>query len=178
MQKEYTPALAHLSDPHITTGALGGAPAEALSCALGRALALDPQPDAVVITGYLVDRGRPGGVRGLAGQSSAGSRCRCISSRAIDDDPEALRDAFGGTAFLGDTHDTHYVVELPAFTVVGAGRPRCPDHPVATWGRGQLAWLDEGKLARRPDVPALLCLHHPPIPVGIPFLGRDAAGRR
>jgi 3',5'-cyclic AMP phosphodiesterase CpdA len=41
-------AIAHLSDPHLTTGALGAAPA--LYRALGRILTLDPWPDCVVIT--------------------------------------------------------------------------------------------------------------------------------
>ena len=40
-------------------------------------------------------------------------------------------------------------------------------------GEEQLAWLD-GVLAGRTDVPAVVCLHHPPVAVGVP--GMDAVG--
>ncbi|GIG68191.1 hypothetical protein [Phytomonospora endophytica] len=46
---------------------------------------------------------------------------------------------------------------------------RRPDSPAGLLGAEQLAWLD-GVLTERPDVPAVVCLHHPPLAVGIPFL--------
>jgi 3',5'-cyclic AMP phosphodiesterase CpdA len=58
--------LAHLSDPHITTGPLGALPAAGLFAALGRVLGLDPRPQAVVITGDLTDHGEPDEYRALA----------------------------------------------------------------------------------------------------------------
>ncbi|MEO6703373.1 MAG: metallophosphoesterase [Jatrophihabitantaceae bacterium] len=49
--------LAQLSDTHLQLGPLGTEPAVRLHHALGRVLALSPQPDCVLITGDLVQHG-------------------------------------------------------------------------------------------------------------------------
>ncbi|MEV0407688.1 metallophosphoesterase [Actinoallomurus sp. NPDC050550] len=77
-------------------------------------------------------------------------------------------DEFGGTRFLGDAAKMHYAVEHPAFTVISLNSA-VPGLAGGHLGASQLEWLD-GVLARRPDTPAVVCLHHPPIAVGIPFL--------
>jgi 3',5'-cyclic AMP phosphodiesterase CpdA len=51
--------VAHVSDPHLTTGALGAEPVAGLHRALGRALGLQIRPDCVVITGDLTEHGTP-----------------------------------------------------------------------------------------------------------------------
>ncbi|WP_433186217.1 metallophosphoesterase [Actinoallomurus sp. CA-150999] len=84
------------------------------------------------------------------------------------DDPEALLDEFGGTRFVGDGATMHYAVEHPAFTVISLDSA-VPCSPGGHLGTAQLEWLDE-VLARRPSTPAIVCLHHPPIAIGIPFL--------
>jgi 3',5'-cyclic AMP phosphodiesterase CpdA len=153
-------AIAHLSDPHLTTGPLGATQATGLYRALGRVLTLDPRPDCVVITGDLVEHGTDDEYQ--------------VLHEVIDrfplplhlvagnhDDPATLRSAFGGTGFLGGT--THYAVDYPDVTLVVL------DSAAGSLGPEQLEWLDR-TLENRP---AIVCLHHPPIAVGIPFLDRQ-----
>lgn len=160
-------SIAHLSDPHISTGMLAGAPATGLNHALGRILALDRQPDCVVITGDLVDRGHPDEYTAL----------REVLDRfplplhlvpGNHDNSSAMLDEFGGTDFLGGTRHSQYAVDHPAATIVVLDS-QVSGSAGGHLGAAQLTWLDK-TLARRPDIPAFVCLHHPPIPIGIPFL--------
>ncbi|MGW6511617.1 metallophosphoesterase [Streptomyces niveus] len=84
------------------------------------------------------------------------------------DEPGALVDAFGGTGLMGGAHQAYYVAELPGLTVVALDSS-VPGEGGGRLGPTQLDWLDT-VLARRPGIPAFVCLHHPPLPVGIPFL--------
>lgn len=159
--------IAHLSDPHLTTGVLAGEPAAGLYRALGRVLALDPQPDCVVVTGDLVDHGKREGYTAL--RDVIGSFPLPLHlATGNHDDRGALIDVFGGSAYLAGGTSARYSMDYPEATIVvldslESGRI------AGRLGPDQLAWLDE-TLARRPDVPAFVCLHHPPIPVGIPFM--------
>jgi 3',5'-cyclic AMP phosphodiesterase CpdA len=160
----------------VTTGVLGAAPAMALRFALGRVKMLDPRPDAVVISGDLVDHGRRDEyevLREILG-------CCPIPVHLVvgnHDDPTAFLGVFAGTRFLpADAEERlrgpgparlRYVVERPDHTVVVLDS-HVEGEPGGLLGAEQLAWLD-ATLAARPDAPAFVCLHHPPLPIGIPM---------
>ena len=162
-----TMLIVHLSDPHITVGPLAAQPAYGLQTALARVLALVPQPDCVVITGDLADRG-------LAAEYAALREIIGVFPLPVHlvtgnhDNREAMLDAFGGSPWLGGSMTAFYAMEYPEATIVALDS-LIPGDPGGRLGDEQLEWLDD-VLARRPDVPALIGLHHPPVPVGIPFL--------
>jgi 3',5'-cyclic AMP phosphodiesterase CpdA len=165
--------IAHLSDPHVRAGAAGAETAIGLHRALGRMLTLDRRPDCVVITGDLVENGRPEqydvlvdvlGEFPVPVHVTAGNH----------DDPDLLERRFAGTPQLGGGDRRFYAVDYDDAVVIALHSPE-PQGPAGRLGTEQLAWLD-ATLARRPQTPAFVCLHHPPARVGIPFL--DGMGLR
>ncbi|MFI9815233.1 phosphodiesterase [Saccharothrix variisporea] len=158
-------SIAHLSDPHLRTDAVSAGPAEALHRALGTVLAIDPRPDCVVITGDLSEY-RHDAYAQLAGLLD-GYPIPVHLVMGNHDDASALTRVFGGTPFLGGTHETRYVVDHETFSVVVLDSWR-PDSPGGLLGSEQLSWLDDVIVQR--DRPVVVALHHPPVDVGIPFL--------
>ncbi|PZG23826.1 phosphodiesterase [Micromonospora craterilacus] len=159
--------IAHVSDPHIRTGPLAGEPAANLHHVLAWIIARQPRPDCVVITGDLCEYGHAGAYPDLR-TLTEGFPIPIHLTTGNHDDPEALLATFGGSPFLGGTAATRYRVDYPAASIIVLDSRRS-DSPAGLLGDEQLGWLD-GMLARRSDVPAFVCLHHPPVPVGIPFL--------
>ncbi|MFD1152256.1 phosphodiesterase [Saccharothrix hoggarensis] len=164
---EPTVLIAHLSDPHLRTDALAAEPAASLRHALGRVLALDPRPDCVVITGDLTEHGDVDAYAQLR-QVIGDFPLPLHLTTGNHDHPAALLEVFGGTSFLGGATSTHYAVAHPGFTVIALDSWQ-HGTPAGHVGDDQLSWLDD-VLAQRPDVPAFVCLHHPPVEVGLPFL--------
>jgi len=159
--------LAHLSDPHLDAGALAAGPAQALHTALGRILGLVPTPDAVVITGDLVEHGDPAQYAVLR-ELLSDVPLPVYLVAGNHDDSHALRATFAGGPHLAGGDSTHYAVDLPDARLLVLDSA-VPGSGAGQLGAEQLAWL-EAELTAHPSTPALVALHHPPTRVGIPFL--------
>jgi 3',5'-cyclic AMP phosphodiesterase CpdA len=140
-----------------------------LERAVAHVNALDPRPDIALITGDLVDGGKPEEYANLK---------RVLSALAMPfylipgnhDARDALRAAFPEHGYMPPTGFLHYVVEDLPLRLIAL------DTLVEGKGHGalsgeQLDWL-EARLGES-DRPTLLFMHHPPFDVGIEPL--DAA---
>ena len=162
--------LIHLTDPHLfaddSRRLYGINTAASLHQVLAAALAGGPAPDAVIVTGDIGDDHSPGAYAVFRRtMASCGVPVWCLPGN--HDDPQVMAAAlavapfhYGGHARIGGWGivllDTHVPGEA-------AGR----------LSAGELLRLD-ATLHALADLPVLVCLHHPPVPVGSEWL--DAVG--
>lgn len=158
--------LAHLSDPHVVEAGRRFAGAVDTAAFLAAAVAHVDRlaPDAVLVTGDLVDSGRPAQYDHLR-RLLDGLAPPVYLVPGNHDDRDALRDAFPDHVELHGRPWCDYVVD------VGPVRLVCLDTLRAGQAGGrldaeQLAWLD-ATLGGEPDQPTLVALHHPPFATGI-----------
>ncbi|MCW5236746.1 phosphodiesterase [Verminephrobacter eiseniae] len=169
--------IAQISDTHIETDgqrAYGIVDtAGLLRACVADVARLDPRPDLVVLTGDLVDHGRPEEYA-LLQELLAPLALPLYLVAGNHDEREALRSALAGPRFdyLGQTGEfLQYAVDL------GPLRLLVLDTVVPQEGRGQLchqrlAWLEQ-RLAED-DRPTVIAMHHPPFATGIAHM--DALG--
>ncbi|WP_300296802.1 phosphodiesterase [Ferrovibrio sp.] len=135
-------------------------------------LALQPQPDLILLTGDLVDLGRPEEYDHLKSILSP-LKQRIIAIPGNHDERDAMRDAFahGGYlpkergSFLQFAIDDEYplrIVGLDTLIPGQGGGELCAE---------RLDWLDR-TLAQKPDMPTLVLMHHPPFETGIGHMDR------
>jgi 3',5'-cyclic AMP phosphodiesterase CpdA len=165
--------LAHLSDTHITTGILAGPPAERCYQAFNRISALNPRPHCALITGDLVDRGE---------YEEYVSALRLLHMLDIPihvvpgnhDHASRMLEALSDTGFVheasGEPGRCYYRVDYPGLRMFCCDSS-IPGQHGGELGSRQLAWLDS-ELRRDPDIPAILAMHHHPVPCGIAALDR------
>lgn len=128
-------------------------------------LALSPQPDIVLLTGDLVDLGRPEEYEHLK-SILAPIRQRVIAIPGNHDEREAMRDAFRDGGYLPtEGKFLQFAIDDYPLRLIGL------DTLIPGQGGGELCherldWLDRA-LAERPDVPTLVMMHHPPFVTGI-----------
>lgn len=160
--------IAQLSDPHIRSpGKLlydRIDTAAHLARAVAHVLALDPLPDVAIMTGDLVDGGKPEEYAHLR-RLIAPLPMPVYVIPGNHDAREPLRAAFADRGFLPSAGFLQYTVEdgpvrLVALDTLVEGKPHgalCAE---------RLAWL-EARLGEQPDRPTLLFMHHPPFECGI-----------
>lgn len=169
--------VVQISDLHIV--AEGALCVGAIDTAgfLARAVAfindLDPAPDAVVVTGDLVNNGQPGEYAHLA-SLLAPLRAPLWLLPGNHDDRAELRAAFAQPAAAGADSRADFVAQAGPLRVIGVDST-IPHRPGGTVSPGQLDWLGERLAESDGDgVPTIVALHHPPFPVGIAHM--DAMG--
>jgi 3',5'-cyclic-AMP phosphodiesterase len=163
--------LLHLSDTHLLEGArLGGRydTVANLERTLERIRAMQPHPDAIILTGDLTERGEPASYRRL---------------RAL---LEPLAQEIGATLiWVAGNHDERpalreHLLDRPATQEpvtsvhdLDGLRVIALDSTVPGWHHGeldvtQLEWLRE-ELKTPAPLGTILAMHHPPLPSHIPF---------
>jgi Icc protein len=127
---------------------------------------LKQQPDLILLTGDLVDLGRPEEYDHLK-SILAPLKQRIIAIPGNHDERDAMRDAFAGGylptqrgSFLQFAVNDDYPLRILGLDTLIPGQ-----------GGGELCaerldWLDE-TLKQRPDQPTLVMMHHPPFQTGI-----------
>ena len=164
--------IAQISDPHLRpAGQLyqGLVDSNALfAAALRQIAALDPRPDAVLLTGDVVDEGRDDEYA-VARAMLAGLRPPLVAIPGNHDDREAFRRAFAHHAHLPASGPLHLVRDdLGPVRIVGLDVTVPGEHHGLVTPEAA-AWLDAA-LARDPDRPTLVMMHQPPFATDVPYL--------
>lgn len=169
--------IAQISDLHIQAGgklAYGKVDTVAfLSQAVATLNALDPQPDIVLATGDLVERGSAEEY-GLLREILAPLKAPLLVVPGNHDARVALKAAFpdAGGDRVGDSEFFHYAVDEFAVRLIGYDTT-VPRKPIGLVCEARAAWIEE-TLAAGGDKPTLVFMHHPPFATGIQYM--DAMG--
>ena len=155
--------LVQLSDSHIGADWTEADPVARLTAAIESARSLCPSPDAVLVTGDLTDHATDAEyeqVRELL--APLGDPLFVLPGN--HDDRRALHRHFGVPG--GGGEPIQYTADLGPWRLVVLDTTHPGEDPGAL-DAGRLGWLDE-ELARAPQTPTLLAMHHPPLRTGIP----------
>lgn len=163
--------IAHLSDLHVRPkGVLyqGVVDSNArLAEAVEHVLAIDRRPDLVLITGDLVDHGKPAEYDNLR-DILAGLPIPFLVIPGNHDDRENFRVAFADHDYLPRRGPLHYCIDDHPVRIIGLDStvPGLHHGHLDTAG---LDWLAT-TLSQDTAKPTLIMLHHPPFVCGIPYL--------
>ncbi len=165
--------IAQISDPHVRPeGVLYKEVAPSnrmLEAAIDRLHALDPRPDLVILTGDLVDEGRPeeyAAARAILDRLEIPLRLQ----PGNHDERGAFRTAFADRhPYLPAAGPLHWADGGHGPVRVVALDVTIPGLHHGTVDAAAADWLDR-TLAAEPGRPTLLMLHQPPFDCGIPYM--------
>ncbi|MEI2385911.1 phosphodiesterase [Breoghania sp. JC706] len=128
--------------------------------------ALDPAPDAVVVTGDIADQGDPREYV-VAREILSRLPMPVYLLSGNHDHSAQLKEAFPGYPGLdqGPADRLRYAVTIGDVRLVALDSS-VPGAGHGELGPEQLAWLDE-TLAAKPDIATIVAVHHPPVLTGI-----------
>jgi Icc protein len=166
--------LVQITDLHLNArpgpAAAGVDPGASLARGVAHLNGLDPRPDAVVISGDLVDLGTAEEYARLS-DLLAPLAIPFYLMPGNHDHRDRLRQAFRAHGYLQDGEHVQYTVELAGVRLVMLDS-LVPGSHAGELGPRRIAWLD-ATLADAPRVPTLVFVHHPPLVTGAPHVDRS-----
>lgn len=166
--------IAQISDLHVKPeGELAYGVVDTLGmtrAAIDAVLALDPVPDAVLVSGDLAYDGQPEEYAAVAAELARLPMPTWVIP-GNHDRREAFRAALGAWIPAGpEGQRITYAAEVGELRVLALDST-IPDALGGSLGAEQLGWLDH-ELAKEPTRPALVMLHHPPFACGVTHMDR------
>jgi Icc protein len=157
--------LAQLTDPHITIGPGDAGSAEALAAAVEAVNAVDPLPDAVLLTGDATEHGtEPEYERAAELLAQLSMPLHLLVGN--HDDADGMRAHLGAPGDPGEP--LQYSQALGPLRLVVCDTTVAGEDAGAL-GPERLAWLG-AELERARATPTLLAMHHPPLLIGMGVL--------
>ena len=154
--------VAQISDPHIGGDWGGPDPVGGLVAVLDAVFALPDRPDALLVTGDLVEHGTDEGYQRIHELLTA-TPAPVYVLGGNHDRREGLRACFGVPGAAADP--VQYSADLGPLRLVTLDTT-IPGRAAGELDAERLAWLD-AELALAPAQPTLLAMHHPPVSAGM-----------
>jgi Icc protein len=154
--------LAQVSDLHVRVGPDEAARADRVAAVVEELLALDPLPDAVLLSGDLGDAPSDAEYERV-GELLAPLPMPVHVLTGNHDDREAVRARFGAPGRRGEP--LRYVATAGGLRLVACDTT-LPGRGDGALGRDGLAWL-EARLAEDPATPTVVAMHHAPLLTGV-----------